>query len=291
MEKPRRNHQSLVWGTQTAGHTCYSGRYTVNLGKKVWPQVSKPVCSDPAVSLPGTYSQEESVEGYLIDHPLCAQMSSVRRLAKWVLGQTAMETVLWMWLIWCSVQRVTKKKSVSHMTSVSYKKGYISVGEKNCQNINSEYLCRWEWMGVKFSSLRVSEYSVFVIIIFMLCIIWPSLVAQTVKRLPTMRETWVRSLGQEDLLEKEMATHSSILAWKIPWMEEIGWLLSMGSQRVEHNWATSLSLSLCVIYMLCIILLSEKKFLWLLKHILQLAEFLRILWELVWYTIFYCIIR
>ena len=49
-----------------------------------------------------------------------------------------------------------------------------------------------------------------------------SLVAQTVKHLPTMRETWVKSLGQEDLLEKEMATHSSILAWKIPWTEEPG---------------------------------------------------------------------
>ena len=47
-------------------------------------------------------------------------------------------------------------------------------------------------------------------------------VAQMVKRLPTMRETWVQSLGQEDLLEKEMATHSSIFAWKIPWMEEPG---------------------------------------------------------------------
>ena len=50
----------------------------------------------------------------------------------------------------------------------------------------------------------------------------PSLVAQMVKRLPTMRETWVQSLGQEDLLEKEMETHSIILAWKIPWMEEPG---------------------------------------------------------------------
>jgi len=49
---------------------------------------------------------------------------------------------------------------------------------------------------------------------------WTSLVAQMVKRLPTMRETWVQSLGQEDLLEKEMATHSSIPAWKIPWTEE-----------------------------------------------------------------------
>ena len=66
--------------------------------------------------------------------------------------------------------------------------------------------------------------------------------AQTVKRLPTMRKTRVQSLGQEDLLEKEMATHSSILAWKIPRMEESSRLQSMGSQRVRHNWATSLSL-------------------------------------------------
>ena len=62
-----------------------------------------------------------------------------------------------------------------------------------------------------------------------------SLVAQTVKRLPKMRETQVQSLGWEDLLEKEMATHSSILAWKIPWMEEPGRLQSMVSQRVGHN--------------------------------------------------------
>ena len=57
---------------------------------------------------------------------------------------------------------------------------------------------------------------------------------QTVKRLPTVQETWVRTLGQEDPLEKEMATHSSTLAWKIPWMEERGKLQSMGSQRVRH---------------------------------------------------------
>ena len=62
-----------------------------------------------------------------------------------------------------------------------------------------------------------------------------SLVAQMVKRLPTMRETWVGSLGWEDPLEKEMATHSSTLAWKIPWTEEPGRLQSMGSQRVGHN--------------------------------------------------------
>ena len=59
--------------------------------------------------------------------------------------------------------------------------------------------------------------------------------AQTVKRLPTMWETWVQFLGREDLLEKEMATHSRTLAWKIPWMEEPGVLQSMGSQRVGLN--------------------------------------------------------
>ena len=59
-----------------------------------------------------------------------------------------------------------------------------------------------------------------------------------------MQETRVWSLGREDPLEKEMATHSSIIAWRIPWMEEPGRLQSTGSQRVRHDWATSLSLSL-----------------------------------------------
>ena len=62
-----------------------------------------------------------------------------------------------------------------------------------------------------------------------------SLVAQMVKHLPAMQETWVWSLGWEDPLEKEMAIHSSTLAWKIPRMEEPGRLQSMGSQRVRHN--------------------------------------------------------
>ena len=69
-------------------------------------------------------------------------------------------------------------------------------------------------------------YSIFLLI---------SLVAQMVKHLPTMWETRVQSLGQEDPLEKEMATHSSTLAWKIPWMEERGRLQPMGSQRVGHG--------------------------------------------------------
>ena len=59
--------------------------------------------------------------------------------------------------------------------------------------------------------------------------------AQLVNNLPTMKETWVQSLGQEDPLEKGMATHFSILAWRIPWKEEAGRLQSIGSQRVGHD--------------------------------------------------------
>ena len=75
-----------------------------------------------------------------------------------------------------------------------------------------------------------------------------SLVAQMVNSLPTMWETWVQSLVWEDSLEKEMITHSITLVWKIPWMEEHGSLQSMGSQRVRHNWATSLSFFLSVMF-------------------------------------------
>ena len=67
-----------------------------------------------------------------------------------------------------------------------------------------------------------------------------SLVAQMVKHLSTMRETRVQALGWEDPLEKEMAIHYSTIAWKIPWTEEPGRLQFMGSQRVGHDWATSL---------------------------------------------------
>ena len=73
--------------------------------------------------------------------------------------------------------------------------------------------------------------------------------AQMVKHLPTMLETRVWSLDPEDPLEKEMATHSSTLAWRIPWVEEPGGLQSMGLQRVGHNWVTSFSLSLYLKYL------------------------------------------
>ena len=87
----------------------------------------------------------------------------------------------------------------------------------------SRNLGRWVWA----STLRVYE---------------ASLVAQTVEHLPATWETQVQSLGWEDPLEKEMATHFSTLAWNIPWTEKPGRLQSMGSQRVGHDWATSLHL-------------------------------------------------
>ena len=81
---------------------------------------------------------------------------------------------------------------------------------------------------------------------FLLCPLFAqaSLVAQRLKRLPARWETWVQSLGQEDALEREMATHSSIPARRIPWREEPGGLQSTGSQRVGHDWSTSLTHSL-----------------------------------------------
>ena len=75
--------------------------------------------------------------------------------------------------------------------------------------------------------------------LFHLTLIGASLMVQTVKNLPAMQETWVWSLVLEDPLEKKMATHSSILAWKIPWTEEPGGLQSMGLQRVRQDWVTN----------------------------------------------------
>ena len=69
-----------------------------------------------------------------------------------------------------------------------------------------------------------------------------------VKHLPTMQETWVQSLGQEDLLEKEMAIHSSILAWKIPWTEEPGRLQSMGSQKSDTTESLSMYAHMCIVH-------------------------------------------
>ena len=99
-----------------------------------------------------------------------------------------------------------------------------------CVSLNSSFLCvyaqQWDWWVIwqfYFQFFKESPHC-------------------SPKRLSTMRETRVRSLGWEDPLEKEMAIHSSTIAWKIPGTEELGRLQSMGSQRVGHNWATSLHL-------------------------------------------------
>ena len=86
--------------------------------------------------------------------------------------------------------------------------------------------------------LSMTEYSISSSMysnLFPLMLFRDSLVAQTVKNSPAMQETRIRSLGWEDPLEKGMATHSSVLAWRIPWTKESGGLQSMGSQRVGHN--------------------------------------------------------
>ena len=85
-----------------------------------------------------------------------------------------------------------------------------------------------------------TELMVVLFLVFLRNLHTNSLVAQMVKYLPAMQETWVQSLGQEDPLEKEMATHSSTLAWKITWTEEPCRPQSMGLQRVGHDWVTSL---------------------------------------------------
>ena len=86
------------------------------------------------------------------------------------------------------------------------------------------------------------KYCLYIMLLNAVYSIWTtSLVAQSLKRLPAMSETQVQSLGREDPLEKEIATHSSILAWKISWTEQPCRLQSIGSQRVVHDWATSLT--------------------------------------------------
>ena len=93
--------------------------------------------------------------------------------------------------------------------------------------------------------------------------IWASLVAQRVKYLPAMRETWVWSLGWEDPLEKGMAIHSSILPWRIPWTEEPCRIQFMGSQKVRHNWATKHNTAVWLSFSQpCYLIYLESQFKW-----------------------------
>ena len=120
---------------------------------------------------------------------------------------------------------------------------------KNCRSVNKYLNFYWYTLDATSSLLLSSQLflslyyvalcgSVFSLTVITITFI--SLVDQMVNCLPTMRGTRVWFLGREDLLEKEMATHSSTLAWKIPWTEEPGRLQSMGSQRAGHDWVTSL---------------------------------------------------
>ena len=114
-------------------------------------------------------------------------------------------------------------------------------------------LCSLEYTKFNFSQWAVCAVTIsqwprhtLAMVTFCWCadlyLLWAYLMAQMVKSLPAIQETRVQSLDQEDPLEKEMANHSSILAWKIPWMEDPGRLQSMGLQRVRHDWVTSLLL-------------------------------------------------
>ena len=112
--------------------------------------------------------------------------------------------------------------------------------------------------------------------------------AQRLKFLPAMQETWVWSLGWEDPLEKEIATHSSILAWRIPWMEEPGGLQSMGSQRVGHDSKANTALLLSLVFMNNCIwtwwILNSIWFFWSDSRVPLLrtqAELKSLLWEFV----------
>ena len=92
--------------------------------------------------------------------------------------------------------------------------------------ISYNCMCIYSYLKIQFNvKIYIESYEVD----------WATLGAQMVKNPPAMQETWVQSLGWEDPLEKGMATHSSILAWRISWTEELGRLQSMGSQRVGHD--------------------------------------------------------
>ena len=100
----------------------------------------------------------------------------------------------------------------------------------NVKELSHPFQVNFYWV----SSPKLLEIS------FLIALWEASLVAQRVKSLCAMQETWVWSLGQEDPLEKGMATYSSILAWRIPRPEELGGLQSMGSHRVRHDWVTTI---------------------------------------------------
>ena len=108
--------------------------------------------------------------------------------------------------------------------------GILLSHKKECIWVSSNKMDEPKAYYTEWSKSEENRYHILMHIFWM---------AQMVKKLPTVWETWVWSLGREDPLEKGMATHSSILAWKIPWTEEPGELQSMGLQRIGHDWVTN----------------------------------------------------
>ena len=139
--------------------------------------------------------------------------------------------------LWATFKYITQYCLLLH---ILYSHGLFILSQEGCtfwspSSISPTLHCQWSPMfSVVFKISSISEMKWY--LSFSNVSFGASLVAQTIKCLLTMRETQVRSLGQEDPLEKEMATHSSTLAWKIPWIEEHNRLQSMGSQRVGHDW-------------------------------------------------------
>ena len=146
----------------------------------------------------------------------------------------------------CSFWGTSKRKNTSHTFDfLSYKKVYFPGIE--FPNLSFFFFFFWnlDRLGIskiiKLGFFLLTVFSSIVFFPFMFNYKWKgvSLVAQMVKNLPAIWKTGVQFLGGEDPLEKEMATHSSILAWRIPWTEEAGGLQSTGSRRVRHDWATN----------------------------------------------------
>ena len=163
------------------------------------------------------------------------------------------------WLDLLAVQGTLKSLLQNHSSKASTLQCsaffMIQLSHPNMTTGKTIALTRWTFIG-KVMSLLFNMLS---------RLLRTSLVAQMVKRLSIMQETWVQSLGWEDLLEKAMAPHSSILAWKIPWTEEPGRLQSLGLQRVGHSWATSPFTRLLITFLprskhLLNVLLSSKHF-------------------------------
>ena len=104
----------------------------------------------------------------------------------------------------------------------------------------------FQWPENEFANMSVDFYGA-------------SLVAQMVKNMPALRETWVPSLGWEDPLEKGMATRSSILTWRIPWTKEPGGLQFMGSHRVEHDWMTNTFIIIMELFWFVLLQITNSK--------------------------------